>query len=319
MSETGKYKRTIALMLAVVFTLVTVFSVASVPAFAATKAPSKVTKVKAAARSNHTIRVTWGKAKNAKKYLVYRAAAKKGKYKKITATARTYYNDANLKKGTKYFYKVRAVNGKKMGAFSDIKYTSTKDSEEYDVTVDKAAKTVTISATLNRKYFDESTRHLMIDRFGFNKGKAILASYCTPEDLYYGLTEAGGISWSKSEGKKLKDGEKNTVSNAENKNFSHIDVAISWGDKTYSLSECLTTEKGKATAPEVDMIFSGNPKAAAKTPSGCVTCMDSCYIGIVANCAYGLCVIDHEDPALFARQEAFPSDQDEVKVIFTIK
>ena len=321
MSGTGIYRKTTALMLAAVFTLVTVFSVVTAPAYAAVKTPSKVTSVKAAARSNYTVSITWKKAKNTKKYLVYRAPSKKGKYKKITATAKTSFVDANLKKGTKYFYKVRAVNGKKTGPFSDIKNATTKNSEAYDVTVDQEAKTVTVSAVLNRDYFTESTRHLMIGRYGFNKGKAILTSYCTPEDLYYGLVKAGGISWSKSEGKKLKDGEKNTVSNAENKDFSHIDVSIGWGDKTYSLSECLTTEKGGAVAPEIDMIFSGNPKAASKTPSGCVTCMDSCYIGMVANCAYGLCVIDHEDPALFARQEAFPAEQDgdEVKVIFTIK
>lgn len=187
--------------------------------------------------------------------------------------------------------------------------------------VDQDAKTVTVSAALNTKYFDESTRHLMIGRYGFNKGKAILTSYCTPEDLYYGLVKAGGISWSKSEGKKLKNGEKNTVDNAENKNFSHIDISIGWGDKICSLSECLTTEKGGAKAPDIDMIFSGNPKAASKTPSGCVTCMDSCYIGMVANCAYGLCVIDDGNPELYARPEAFPEaqDGDEVKVIFTIK
>lgn len=320
MSGTGIYRKTTALMLAAVFTLVTVFSMAAAPAYAATKTPSKVDRVEAGTTQN-TIVITWKKAKNAKKYLVYRAPSKKGKYKKISTTAKTTFVDSKLKKGTKYFYKVRAVNGKKKGAFSSIKSITTKNSEKYDVIVDKTTKTVTISAILNRKYFDESTRHLIIDQYRFNKGKAILTSYCSPEELYYGLTEAGGISWSKSEGKKLKDGEKNTVSNAENKNFSHIDVAISWGDKTYSLSECLTTEKGKAAAPEIDMIFSGNPKAAAKTPSGCVTCMDSCYIGIVANCAYGLCVIDHEDPALFARPEAFPAEQDgdEVKVIFTIK
>ena len=321
MTGTNIYKKAAALILAAVFALAIVFSVVTIPAYAASKTPSKVSGVKAAARSNYTIGITWKKAKSAKKYLVYRAHSKKGKYKKIAYTTRTSFVDANLKKGTKYYYKVRAVNGKKKGAFSAIKYAVTKDSEAYDVTVDKTAKTVTISAVINREYFTESTRHLIIGRYGFNKGKAILTSYCTPEDLYYGLVETGGISWSKSEGKKLKMGEKNTVSNAENKSFSHIDVLISWGDKTYSLGECLTTEKGKAAAPEIDMIFSGNPKAASKTPSGCVTCMDSCYIGTVANCAYGLCVIDDGNPTLYARPEAFPAEQDgdDVKVIFTIK
>jgi len=319
MSGSNRFRKYAALMLAVIFTFVTVMSIASVPAYAASKKPSKVTGVKAAARSNYSIRITWKKAKNAKKYQVYRATKKNGKYKKITTVTRTSYTNSNLKKGTKYYYKVRAINGSKKGSYSTAKYATTKNSDNYDVIVDKDAKTVTISAVLNGKYFDESTRHLMIDRYGFNKGKGMLESYCTPDDLYNGLVQAGGKSWSKSEGKTLKMGEKNTVGNAENKDFSRIDISISWDNEIHTLGECLTTKKNEAAAPEIDMIFSGNPKAAAKTPSGCMTCMDSCYIGMVANSAYGLCVIDNGEPTLYARPDVLPAEGTVVKVIFTIK
>ncbi len=324
MRETNKYKSIAALALALMFTFVTVISAASVPAYAASKKPAKVMSVKATARSNYTIKVTWKKAKYAKKYQVYRATSKSGKYKLVSTVTRTSYINSNLKKGKKYYYKVRAVNGSKKGAFSAIKYATTKKSQLYDVVVDKAAKTVTISAKLNGKYFDNSTRHLIIDQFGFNKGRAILTSYCTPEDLYHALISAGGVSWSKSEGKTLEMGEKNTVNNAENKAFSKIDISIGWDNEIHSLDECLTTtcideNNNVATPPEIDMVFTGNPKAAAKTPSGCVTCMDSCYIGIVANSAYGLCVIDDGNPTIFANPDVLPADQTVVKVIYTIK
>lgn len=324
MRKTGRLARISTVLLAVMFTFITVFGAASAPAYAAVKKPAKVTDIKVTARSNTSVYVKWKKAKNSKKYLVYRATSKKGKYKKIATTSRTYFLNSKLSKGKTYYYKVRAVNGSRKGSFSVIRYARTKNDSKYDVTVNKADKTVTIRAKLNGRFFTESTRHLMIDSYGFNKGLSILTSYCTPDDLYNGLVKAGGISWSRSEGKKLRNGEKNTVSNAENKKFSKLDVTLSWEDENGSivardLNECLTTVKGGAEAPEIDMIFSGNPKAAAKTPSGCMVCMDSCYIGMVANSAYGLCVIDDKEPALYAREEMLPEDGTVITVAFTIK
>ena len=318
MKETNTLRKIAILVLAVSISFGTVFNMTLFPAYAAGK-PAKVTGIKAVAQSNYSIKVSWKKTKNAKKYQLYRASKKTGKYKKIATFNGTTYINSNLKRGTKYYYKVRAINGKNKGAFSSVKAASTKQSALYDVTVDKNAKSVTISARVNGKYFNDSTRHFMVDQNGFNKGKAILTSYCTPDDLYNGLIKAGGVSWSKSAGITLNNGEKNTVSNAENKNFSKIDVAVSWGNETHNLSDCLTTSKNGSTAPDVDMIFTGNTKAAAKTPSGCMVCMDSCYIGMIANCAYGLCVIDQGNPTLYAREDILPADGNVVKVTFTIK
>ena len=318
MEGTKVIRKASALLLAALLTFAAAFAAVSVPSFAASKT-SKVTGVKAAARSNYSVRITWKKAKNAKKYQVYRANTKKGAYKKITTVTGTSFVDSGLDRGTKYFYKVRGISGSSKGAFSSVKSAASKNSPLYDVEVDKAAKTVTINAKVNGKYFSKSTRHLMVDQYGFNKGTAMLSSYCTPEDLYNGLVSAGGISWSKSAGKTLKNGEKNSVKNAENKRFSRLDVTLGWGGETHSLSECLTTEKGGSSAPEIDMVFAGNPKAAARTPSGCMVCMDSCYIGIAANSAYGLCVIDNGKPQLFARSDVLPANGSVVKVTFRIR
>ena len=204
------FKKTAVMMLAALFVFAAAFASVQMPSYAASK-PAKVTGIRAAARSNYSVRISWKKVKNAKKYQVYRANKKNGRYKKITTLTGTSYINSDLKKGTRYFYRVRAVNGNSKGAFSAKKSVSTMNSPLYDVEIDKGAGTVTISAKVNGKYFSRSTRHLMVDQYGFNKGTAMLTSYCIPDDLYNGLVRAGGVSWSKSAGKKLKNGEKNTV------------------------------------------------------------------------------------------------------------
>lgn len=319
MTGTSNARRLAAMMLAIVFTLVAVMGAATVPTYAATKKPARVKGVKCVATSSSAIKITWKKAKNAKKYQVYRATSKNGKYKKVKTLKKRTFVNKGLKSGKKYFYKVRAINGKKKGKFSAKKYATTKKNSKAVVTVDKAKKTVTIYAKVNGKYFTKSTRHFMVDQNGFNKGLGILSSYCSPKDLYNGLVKAGGTSWSKTAGVSLKPGEKNTKGNAENKAFSSIDVSVSFDGETHSLSECLTTKRAGSKAPKLNMIFTGNPAAASKTKSGCMVCLDSCYIGIVANNEYGMCVIDDGNPTVYGRSDVLPEDGSVVKVIFTIK
>ena len=62
-----------------------------------------------------TARIVWTKTSGAKKYNVYRAASKNGKYKKIDETKACSYSDISAKPGKSYYYRVAAVkkNGKK--------------------------------------------------------------------------------------------------------------------------------------------------------------------------------------------------------------
>ena len=95
---------------------------------ASAKKPAKVKSLKVTAMNDPetSIRVSWKKAKNAKKYQVYRATKKKGKYKKVATVKKTTYVNKGLKDGKKYFYKVRAVNGKKKGKYSAVKSATAK-------------------------------------------------------------------------------------------------------------------------------------------------------------------------------------------------
>lgn len=116
------------LVVMMVFAVMLTYSVMPMnQAFAASKRPAQVKKLKAKANSDSAIQLTWKKAKSAKKYQVYAAEKKKGKYKKVAtlkAKKKSYtvtkVNKKVLKPGKSYFFKVRAINGKKKGKFSKV-------------------------------------------------------------------------------------------------------------------------------------------------------------------------------------------------------
>ena len=73
--------------------------------------PSKVTTSGGAG----CITVSWNKVAGAKKYLVYRAASRNGKYSKVCTTKGRSYRNTSVTNGKRYFYKVKAYrkSGKK--------------------------------------------------------------------------------------------------------------------------------------------------------------------------------------------------------------
>lgn len=59
--------------------------------------------------SSSSLKLTWKKSTLAEKYLIYRASSKTGTFKRISSTSKLSYKDKNLKAGTVYYYKIRAV------------------------------------------------------------------------------------------------------------------------------------------------------------------------------------------------------------------
>ena len=64
-------------------------------------------------------------------------------------------------------------------------------SKENPIVVDKEAKTISILATVNGKYFDEVTRHMAISEGGKIADMALFKTPVTPTDFYNGLLEIG--------------------------------------------------------------------------------------------------------------------------------
>lgn len=103
-------------------------------AFAASaKKPGKVTVSAVTAVSSSSIKVTWKKASNAKKYQIYVSTKKNKNFKRVATVAgskRSYtvskLSKKSLKANTKYYIKVRGINGSKKGKFSAVKAKTTK-------------------------------------------------------------------------------------------------------------------------------------------------------------------------------------------------
>ena len=65
--------------------------------------------VKVAKKSEGKAMISWKKVKSASKYEVWRKTGKSGTYKKVGTTKNTSYVNGSLKKGTAYYYKVKAI------------------------------------------------------------------------------------------------------------------------------------------------------------------------------------------------------------------
>ena len=82
----------------------------------------KAPVVTAKNKSKKQVKLTWKKVSGAKKYTVYRATSKNGKYKAIKTTTKLSFTNKNLKKGKTYYYKVKAIakNSAANSAFSTV-------------------------------------------------------------------------------------------------------------------------------------------------------------------------------------------------------
>lgn len=82
----------------------------------------KMPVVTAKSKSKKQVKLSWKKVSGAKKYEIYRATSKNGKYKKIATTTKTSYTNKKLKSGKTYYYKVKAIAKKKAAnsAFSTV-------------------------------------------------------------------------------------------------------------------------------------------------------------------------------------------------------
>ena len=128
---------------------------------ASAKKPAKVKISSAKAITSSSVKLTWKKAKNAKKYEVYASKYAKKNFKKVAtvkSSKKTYtvkkLNKKALKANTKYYFKVRAINGKKKGKFSKVKSAKTLKIAEKKVTIGES-KTATMTTYIDMRKYPE--------------------------------------------------------------------------------------------------------------------------------------------------------------------
>ena len=83
--------------------------------------PSRVSVRSIRSTNYDSVTIKWKAARYAKKYEIYRASSKNKKYKKIKTTTARSFTNKKLTTGKKYYFKVRAVRGRKKGKFSKVK------------------------------------------------------------------------------------------------------------------------------------------------------------------------------------------------------
>ncbi|WP_425755136.1 hypothetical protein ACPW7J_09700 [Ihubacter sp. rT4E-8] len=58
----------------------------------------------------NSIKIDWNYISGADEYDIYRSTSKNGNYKYIDSNDKSWYRDYNVKKGKRYYYKVRAIS-----------------------------------------------------------------------------------------------------------------------------------------------------------------------------------------------------------------
>lgn len=174
--KTNIRRRIKLLLLALSITVMGIGASLEVHAAAVKPAPPTITSIKNADFTS--VKITWKKVKNAKKYEVYRS--KDGKtFKFVERITTASYIDEDLVPGKTYWYKLKAVNGSQKSAFSKAKkyklpdwITNFKDmayeiSETYYAAEDEEAFTYTFKKFGGEQYsyitYIESLKEL---RFG---------------------------------------------------------------------------------------------------------------------------------------------------------
>ena len=141
--------------------------------------------------------------------------------------------------------------------------------------VDSINRRVLIYTEVNPKSLNQSNPHWgVVFQGGKLNDKAILLAFCTPREFHDALLEIGARPGNnltlRSSGETVQ-GEDLTVT-----------VVIPGQNQILGLNDILEDSSGKGFR----IRFGGNRQRAMEEQTGCLTCLESCPIGITSNAAY---------------------------------
>lgn len=179
---------------------------------------------------------------------------------------------------------------------------------ENPIKVDKEKGTITVLGQVNGKYFNQSTRHGSVEHSGSNGAKSIITAFAKPEDFFNALVEIGA-----------KPGENMTPANAQTTHVqgTPIKMDVTWdgADKTYNINDLIIDSNGN----KINFRFGGNLNRAKDKNTGCLSCLDSCPVGIISNDVYTYGAVENKGEVKFTgNSELLPEDGTYVATIYSI-
>ncbi|WP_235991455.1 YdjY domain-containing protein [Facklamia lactis] len=181
--------------------------------------------------------------------------------------------------------------------------------EENPMILDKEAGTITILAHVNGKYLETSTRHGVVFDDGNFGGKSIYGTKVNQNEFYDNLLEIGAVP-----------GDNMTPENAEETHVEGdiLDIKVTWegAEKEYDLGETIVDSNGN----EFEFHFGGNQETAKEKHTGCITCLDSCPVGLISNSTYTYGAVEKRGEVEFmGNTEILPEDGTPVIITYSVK
>jgi hypothetical protein len=141
--------------------------------------------------------------------------------------------------------------------------------------VDFNKKQVRLYTEVNLKNWDKTNPHWgVVYRGGKLGDKAILSAFCPPEEFHAALMQIGARP-----GNTLTGDQADTLVQGDELTISAFRPDL---NKFFSLADILFDQTGKG----FHIRFGGNLERAVEEKTGCITCLESCPVGITSNAAY---------------------------------
>lgn len=184
---------------------------------------------------------------------------------------------------------------------SDVDYSA--------ITTDADNGTVTIYAQVNGMFFEESTMHAIVFQDGSQGDASMFAAFVDSQDFYDALVEVGA---------KTDDIKKEKITKGQYITGQSVEITATWDgqDDPLTFADLVVCSDGKL---KTDFVFGGDKGNNADAGSGCITCLDSCWAGIVSNKAYPFGHITGGSMATMLNKDLGLEDGTIVKFTFTLK
>jgi hypothetical protein len=160
-------------------------------------------------------------------------------------------------------------------ALSTVSRDALSLSREKPLSIDGDGRRVLIYSELNRESLHNKNPHWgVVSKSGKLADKGILNAFCEPLEFHDALVQIGA-----KPGNNLT--EKSTGQSVAGDRLIVSAILPNTG-KEFNLGRIFRDSSGKGFS----ICFGGNRKTANDRNTGCITCLESCWVGITSNAAY---------------------------------